>query len=325
MVVAAATLIAGAVAGASPSQAATNAVAPSAANLTVPNTLGTHDPSRIISDNGAYFFYSTGRHIPGWYTTDGKTWRQTPAVLPNGIPASVHDAVPANDGHDVWAPDVIYNPNTRLFGVYYSVAAWGVTTQSAVGLVTSPTLNPNAADYRWTDRGVVLAQKPGALQFSAIDPAPFFDAAGNMWLSFGSGYSSNNRTHAINIIALDKNTGLRGTDQTVYTQESCSCEASYVQYHSGYYYLFWNTGGCCNGASSTYVIHVARSTKVTGPYTERSTKFYATTGSIHGPGQIGVLSEGGKDYYSYHYYPDIGGSVLGFGTITWGSDGWPNK
>jgi beta-xylosidase len=233
--------------------------------------------------------------------------------------------VPSNDGSDVWAPDVIYNPDTGLFSLYYSVANWDDTTRSAVGLATSPTLNPSAANYHWTDRGVIIAQKSSTAGFSAIDPAPFFDANGNMWMSFGSGYSTNNRPHGINIIALDRNTGLQSSNQTLYTQLSCGCEASYVQYHSGYYYLFWNTGGCCDGSSSTYTIHVARSTSVTGPYTEKSSKFYSSTGTIHGPGHIGILSENGKDYYSYHYYPNSGGSVLGFGTITWGSDGWPVK
>jgi arabinan endo-1,5-alpha-L-arabinosidase len=301
---------------------ATPSTQPPTKSLTIPSTLGTHDPSRLINDNGSYYFYSTGRGIPGWYTTDGKTWKQTPQIFPNGIPASVKSAVPANDGYDVWAPDIIFNPNTRLFSLYYSVANWDNTTHSAIGLATSPTLNPNAANYKWTDRGLVTQQTTDTYQ--AIDPAPFFDASGNLWLAFGSGYAAH-RDHAINIIALDRSTGLRTSDTSFYTPESCGCEASYVHYHAGYYYLFWNTGGCCTGASSTYTIHVARSKSVTGPYTENSSKFFASTGNIHGPGHIGILSENGKDYYTYHYYPSSGGSVLGLGTITWTADGWPTR
>ncbi|WP_410812723.1 RICIN domain-containing protein [Micromonospora sp. 067-2] len=290
---------------------------------TIPGNLGTHDPSRLVSEGGAHYFYSTGGNLPGWYTTNGSTWQRTPAVFPNGIPASVRNAVPSNDGHDVWAPDVIWNPNAGLFFLYYSVANWDDGSRSAIGLATSPTLNPSSSNYRWTDRGVVIAKTPTANTYNAIDPAPFFDAAGNMWMAFGSGYGSTRET-ALNIVALNKNTGLR-SDNQVRTVQSCGCEAAYVQYHSGYYYLFWNTGGCCSGASSTYVVHVARSTSVTGPYTERSAKFISSTSTRHGPGHIGILSEGGRDYYSYHYYPNSGGSVLGFGTITWGSDGWPTS
>ncbi|GAA3233186.1 RICIN domain-containing protein [Dactylosporangium siamense] len=300
-----------------------NGTTPGGTPPSIPGNLGTHDPSRLIRDGNAHFFYSTGGNLPGWYTTNGTTWQQTPAVFPNGIPASVRNAVPANDGHDVWAPDIIWNPNTGLFSLYYSVANWDNGTRSAIGLATSPTLNPASSNYRWTDRGVVIAKTPTANTYNAIDPAPFFDANGDMWMAFGSGYGSTRDT-ALNIVALNKNTGLR-SDNQVHTVQSCGCEAAYVQYHSGYYYLFWNTGGCCSGASSTYVVHVARSTSVTGPYTERSAKFISSTSTRHGPGHIGVLTEGGKDYYSYHYYPNSGGSVLGFGTITWGSDGWPNS
>jgi hypothetical protein len=248
-------------------------------------------------------------------------WKQTPAIFPNGLPAPIRNTVPTNNG--VWAPDVIYSPTQHLFLMYYSIANWDNDEQSAIGLITSPTLNPNASNYHWTDHGVLISWS--ANNGSTIDPAPFYDTSGNLWLSYGSGYGTHNRNRAVNIIALDKNTGMRSSNQTVYNQLACGCEGSYLQYHAGSYFLFWNTGGCCSGASSTYVIHVARSSSPTGPYTERSTTFRASTSTQHGPGHIGILSENGKDYYSYHYYPNSGGSVLGFGTITWGSDGWPNS
>jgi beta-xylosidase len=140
-----------------------------------------------------------------------------------------------------------------------------------------------------------------------------------MWMSFGSGYGSFPDT-SLNVIALNKDTGLRsGTSDAVVG--SGHAEATYVQYHDGYYYLFWNTGGCCSGASSTYEIHVARSTSPTGPY-GTSQIFDSSSAGIHGPGQIGILTQDGQDYFSYHYYPDTGGSVLGFGKLNW-VNGWP--
>jgi hypothetical protein len=290
-----------------------------ALTLPVPANLYTHDPSRIINDAGSHYFYSTGRNIPVWYTTDGTHWKQGPVVFPNGIPRSVHNVVPGNDGHDVWAPDIIYNPNTRLYDLYYAVSK--DITQSAIGLVTSPTLDPASPDYAWTDRGPVVVHN-SSNAFNAIDPAPFFDASGAMWLAFGSGFGAYS-DHAIDVVALDKNTGLR-SDNQLHTVQSCHCEASYVHYHDGQYYLFWNTGGCCSGVNASYTIHVARSKSPLGPYTERSTVFYAPSGNIHGPGQIGILSENGHDYYSYHYYP-TNSSVLGVGILTWASDGWPYK
>jgi arabinan endo-1,5-alpha-L-arabinosidase len=117
----------------------------------------------------------------------------------HGLPSEVQSAVPDNDG--VWAPDVIYNPNSGLYDLYYAVAVWGNSDYSLIGLITSPTVDPTSPDYHWTDRGIVIEHTPTYGEFSAIDPAPFFDAQGNMWMSFGSGYASYEST-SLNIIDL---------------------------------------------------------------------------------------------------------------------------
>jgi MYXO-CTERM domain-containing protein len=98
-------------------------------------------------------------------------------------------------------------------------------------------------------------------------------------------------------------------------------EGSYVYYHGGYYYLFWQTGSCCSGTASTYEINMARATAITGPYTDDRI-FYASTGDVHGPGQIGIYSCGGVERFTYHYYPTAE-SILGENELTWSSDDWP--
>jgi arabinan endo-1,5-alpha-L-arabinosidase len=287
-----------------------------AKTLSVGDNLGAHDPSRIIEDDGSYYFWATGGG--GWTSTNGTNWKSLPNLFPHGFPSEVTAILPTNSG--LWAPDVIWNPNSQVYDMYYAVALWDDTKNSLIGLITSPTLDPDSPDYHWTDRGIVIQQAPPNTSFSAIDPMPFFDANGNMWMSFGSGYAISRAT-AINIIALNKDTGLMSGSAVTPVQD-CGCEASAVNYHNGYFYLFWNTGGCCSGATSTYLIHVARSTDVTGPYTGNR-NFLASTSDEHGPGQIGFISQNGTDYYTYHYYPNTGGSVMGLGVLTWGSDGWP--
>jgi hypothetical protein len=161
--------------------------------------------------------------------------------------------------------------------------------------------------------------------YCTIDPAPVLDAAGNLWLAWGSGYSHASTDNTIFVTRLDNSTGLPSSADTVKPGHALAqghIEASYVQYHGGYYYLFWNSGGCCDGASSTYTIHVARSQAITGPYSGARV-FYASTGSIHGPGHIGIYDGCGASRFTYHYYPDTGGSVLGENELAWGSDGWP--
>lgn len=292
--------------------------------ITITGSIGSHDPSRMIKDGNKYYVYSTGYDIPSKTSTDRIHWTDGKAVLPStGTFAWARKAVPGNDGHNIWAPDIIYN--NGLFYLYYAIA--GNKYYTAIGLVTSPTLNPSASNYKWTDRGEVIGTNTSN-RYSAIDPAPYFDASGNMWLSFGSGYIFKATEPQIFEIKLNKSNGLRA-DNVVHAVSNGHEEASYVYHHGSYYYLFWNTGGCCSGTSSTYLIHVARSTSVTGPYvgssgaTNSSNTFLASHGSVHGPGQVGILDEGGISYYTYHYYNASGQPVLGEGVLGWSSSGWP--
>jgi len=283
-----------------------------------------HDPSRIIKDGDSYYVYTTGNDIPMLTSTDRIHWKRGKSVLSNGTPAWARKVVPENDGHDIWAPDVIEINN--LFYLYYAISGG---KNCAIGLVTSPTLNPSAPNYKWTDRGEVMGTSPSD-RYSAIDPAPFFDESGNLWLSWGSGYVFHFTDPEIFLIRLDKNTGLRDpTDTKLYPVVEGHVEASYIYLSKGFYYLFWNTGGCCSGINSTYLIHTARSNTVTGPYLDKNGKpnssvtFLASHGGVHGPGQIGVLVEDSVEYFSYHYYNASGIPILGEDVLEWGSDGWP--
>jgi arabinan endo-1,5-alpha-L-arabinosidase len=296
-------------------------------------SFGSHDPSRMTNCDGTYYVYSTGGSM--LYSTDRINWNFGTSPFPKGVPTSVASVIPSNQG--IWAPDVIYLNN--IYYLYYAVADT-TGTQSAIGLMTSPTLNPSATNYHWTDQGIVVHRHDDQDKISAIDPCPFFDASGALWMSYGSGYA-NGATWSdptIFIIKLNDSTGLASTTNTgLYPVALGHIEGSYVYYHSGYYYAFWNSGGCCSGTNSTYTIHVARSPTVTGTYvdqygnTDSSDTFLAATvtknaiiGAEHGPGQLGILCEGGVYYCTYHYYPESGGgAVLGEETLVWGANGWP--
>jgi arabinan endo-1,5-alpha-L-arabinosidase len=276
---------------------------------------GTHDPSRMIESDGKLYVYSTGGGSKS--SPDGLVWTSGPGIFAGGaIPESVRSVVPDNQG--IWAPDVIFL--NGLYYLYYSIA----NETCAVGLVTSPTLDPSSAKYKWTDRGVVVSSNTSAT-YCTIDPAPALDADGNLWLAWGSGYSHASTDDTLFVTRLDNTTGLASSADSAkpgHALQKGHIEAAYLYYHSGYYYLFWNSGGCCDGASSSYLIHVARSQSVTGSYTG-SKNFYGSTGSIHGPGHLGIYDSCGASRITYHYYPDSGGSVLGENELSWGNDGWP--
>jgi beta-xylosidase len=146
--------------------------------------LAAHDPSRITAHAGRYWVFSTGRGCRTASSTNLTHWVQGPRVFPAPLTWWAA-AAPGNNG-DVWAPDVL-RFNDR-FHLYYSVSVFGKNT-SAIGLATSPTLDPAAPDFGWKDEGIVI-QTTADDGFNAIDPAPVIDA-GSGWPLGPTGRGSN--------------------------------------------------------------------------------------------------------------------------------------
>jgi hypothetical protein len=286
---------------------------------------GTHDPSRIIESNGRFYFCGTGGRCAS--SGDGLAWTSTGVRI--SVPSWVATYEPGGN-QGVWAPDIVFY-NGQYY-IYYAVCGVPAThAPCLVGLYTTPTLDSTSSSFKLTDAGMVVnnPMNTSAIQFAAIDPGPIIDPAGNLWTSWGSGYGKDTSKLQIWITRLDtgglpltSDAGFKPPEQPGYGLEPGGIEASYIYFHDGYYYLFWNSGGCCSGAASTYTIHVARSQTITGPYGTAQV-FYASNGSIHGPGHIGIYDACGAMRFTYHYYPDTGGSVLGENELSWGADGWP--
>jgi arabinan endo-1,5-alpha-L-arabinosidase len=283
-----------------------------------------HDPSTVIQDHGRYYVFGTHQGITVRSSSDLLEWRREPPVFSE--PPAWTWRVTFNDHVDFWAPDVIHI-NDKFF-VYYAVSSWGKQT-SAIGLVTSPTLDPTATNYAWTDGGMVIQSTNGS-DFNTIDPSVMQDRDGSLWLAFGSFW------RGIYLTPLDARTGLRaGTNSPLYHLAwNDSIEASCLTRHRGYYYLFVNWGKCCQGTNSTYEVRVGRSRKITGPYLDKAgddlvngggSVFLGTEGRFIGPGHIGVLSAGGKTWISYHTYDAHfnGRSRLYLRQLKWTWGGWP--
>ncbi len=286
--------------------------------------IGIHDPSTVVKCDGAYYVFGTGRGIPVLTSTNGFDWQRGGQVF-DRVPDSVHQYCPKNDGVGVWAPDII-QMNGEYF-LYYSISSWGQYV-SAVGLMTSPTLNPNRPDYKWTDRGMVVHSSEGE-NLNAIDPGVCLAPDGTLWLCYGS-YHGN-----IELVELDPKTGQRSATHSPATIIASQSEASDIIFHDGYFYLFVNHGGCCQGTKSTYNIRVGRSKKITGPYLDRhgddmvyggGTLFLAAQGKDIGPGHFGRLMEDGVEKFSCHYEGVVGRggrSILDIRPLLWTLDGWP--
>jgi arabinan endo-1,5-alpha-L-arabinosidase len=281
-----------------------------------------HDPSTVINDGHQYYVFGTGRGIRVKSSPDLIHWTEISHIF-SEPPAWTKAAVPKFHGY-FWAPDIIHVNGKFL--LYYAVSSFGGQV-SAIGLATSPALDPSAPDYHWTDCGIVIGSTNGS-DYNTIDPSVMLDDDGKLWLAFGSYWKG------IYLTQLDPQTGLRVADQPVYPLAwNYSIEASCLTRHENYYYLFVNWGTCCQGTNSTYEVRVGRATKVTGPYLDRDgkdledgggSKFLESTGHFIGPGHIGILKEGPTIWFSYHYYDAAteGRSRLAVAKLAW-KDGWP--
>jgi len=287
--------------------------------------ISTRDPSTIVKCKDEFWVFYTGRGIPSFHSKDLMKWEAGPPVF-RAAPEWIATAVPANRNMSYWAPDVIHLGDRYL--LYYSVSSFGKMT-SAIGLATTPTLDPADPAYHWTDQGIVVQSQEGG-DFNTIDPAAFSDDDGTLWLAFGSYWSG------IKLVQLDPKTGKRLNPDAPMSALAYnkSIEASFLAKHDGYYYLFVNWGSCCQGVKSTYNIRVGRSRKITGPYVDKDgvdmlkaggTLLLSNQGPLYGPGHAGILIESGKSWFTSDFEGDtrLGGKpTLAIMPLTWNS-GWP--
>jgi arabinan endo-1,5-alpha-L-arabinosidase len=282
-----------------------------------------HDPVMIKQGN-TYFIYYTGSLTP--YKTSTlrySGWKDRGSTFSSG-PSWIASTVPANDGRDLWAPDISFRDN--LYWLYYSVSSFGKNT-SAIGLATNPTLDPSASNYKWTDQGVVI-KSSSSNNYNCIDPNAFEDTDGKLWLTFGSFWSG------IQLVELQRSTGKPPANAKITTiaTRSAGIEAPFLVKWNDYYYLFVSWDKCCDGANSTYKIAVGRSSSVTGPYVDKSGKGMLSGGGVildqstdqwKGPGHNGIFFENDTMFCVNHAYAASNGSATLFIRPLYWKDGWP--
>ena len=293
-----------------------------------------HDPV-IIREGDRYYVFSTGgKHILIRTSTDLKQWSDGGTVT-DTLPAWAAKAIPGSEG--IWAPDISYvNGEYRL---YYSVSTFG-SNRSAIGLMTSPTLDRNAPNYGWTDKGSVVESTPDS-DFNAIDANFIEDRQGRHWLSLGSFWTG------IKLFELDKSSGKPKAGTKPYSiarrpapaGAPAPVEAPFIIENGGYYYLLVSYDYCCKGNNSTYYTVVARSMDITGTYLGKDgSEMMEGGGTIflradlqekqrfRGPGHVGAFTDkDGTSYVVYHAYDKEknGAPTLRLAKIRWGDDGWP--
>ncbi|MEO8594009.1 MAG: arabinan endo-1,5-alpha-L-arabinosidase [Candidatus Solibacter sp.] len=301
--------------------------------------IGVHDPVMIQQD-GAYYVFGTGRGIAVFSSKDMKNWQSAKPVFAE-TPAWVARQFPK--ARDFWAPDIAEHNGT--YYLYYAVSGFG-SNNSAIGVATNRTLNPDSPDFRWVDHGMVLESVTGRDMFNAIDPNLAFDQQGVPWLSFGSFWSG------IKIVKLNANLTevalpeewhtIAARDRLWKLEEndagdelSGAIEAPFIFSRNGMYYLFVSWDRCCRGVNSTYKVVVGRSEKITGPYlSKEGAPMQMGGGSLvvggnknwPGVGHNSAYTFNGKDFLVFHGYDvsDNGRSKLWIQEMKWDANGWPN-
>jgi arabinan endo-1,5-alpha-L-arabinosidase len=300
----------------------------------------THDPV-LTREGDTYYVFGTGmpgdegRYILSRTSKDLRHWTAQGPLFTK-IPEWAQKAVPGTK--EMWAPDISYADGR--WRLYYAVSTFG-SNRSAIGLFTSPTLDPKAPGYGWRDEGLVVMSTEKD-DFNAIDPNHIVDRDGKNWLALGSFWTG------IKLFQLDPKTGkLLHPGEKPYSLARrpapaggpAPVEAAFVISHGGFYWLFASYDYCCKGVNSTYYTVVGRSRAVTGPYLGKDGSAMMQGGGtiflradlqekqrFRGPGHPGLFRDrDGQDYVVYHAYDrqNHGASTLRVARVNWGPDGWP--
>ena len=203
-----------------------------------------HDPSIFKDKDGTYYVFGT--HISASSSKDLFDWTECNDEFKNALSKETRDQIRQwNKDNTVdwnsylWAPDILYSEQMGKYLIYLS--ANGDDWKSNIVLLTADeVMGPyeyagsivyggfDETNYKETDVPKVLGdgelperylingvgnKKWGDKFPNCIDPCAFYDAEGNLWMTYGSW------SGGIFILALDEKTGLRDYSVTYETEK----------------------------------------------------------------------------------------------------------
>jgi arabinan endo-1,5-alpha-L-arabinosidase len=247
---------------------------PSQAAVTFANA-GVHDPSVIRADGQFYVF---GSHLAAARTPDLMNWTKladgvnnSNPLFGNKVTTELAETLAWAQTDTLWAPDVVKLADGKFY-MYYC-ACKGDSPRSALGIAVA-----DKVDGPYVNKQLLLksgqwglASEDGTVYDATrhpnvVDPSVFFDAAGRLWMVYGS-YSG-----GIFIMELNATTGLplpgQGYGKHLMGGNHARIEGAYILYSptSKYYYLFVSFGGLGAGTDGGYNVRIARSLTPDGPY-----------------------------------------------------------
>lgn len=218
-----------------------------------------------------------------------------------------------------WAPEITYD--NGKFYLYYTARTKDERLAVAVATSDTPT-----GPYH--DHGPLVSQAAGS-----IDGMAFTDQSGQRWLVWKEDGNSRNQPTPLWIQQLSEDgIQLVGKKEEILRNdadwEGAVVEGPFVQFHDGWYYLFYAGGACC-GRDCNYGVGVARSRQPTGPFEKNPDNPILsedTNWRCPGHGSL-VQNSAGEYWFLYHAYDAESfvytGREMMLDRITWDSHGWP--
>ncbi len=308
-----------------------------------------HDPVMARGEDGKYYLFCTGKGISVMSSTDMKEWTKEQPVFPSE-PKWAKKLIKGFKKY-IWAPDITFH--NGLWYLYYSCSTGG-KNGSAIGLAVNKTLDPTSPDFKWEDRGLVIASRRHVDCWNAIDPNLAFDQEGKPYLVFGSFWDgiqlielaadlqtpiteprtiARRRNHHYTIEEVDDPETFDIEGNRTNEAGDNAIEAPFIIYHDSYYYLFVSHDYCCHGRNSNYRTVYGRSTSIEGPYIDRDgvrmdegggTLLYGPCDEYAGIGHNAAYNIDGQWLFISHAYDRSlnGCPVLFTRKMSFTDDGW---
>lgn len=229
----------------------------------------------------------------------------------------VFDKMPEWADYYFWAPEISYE-NGKVY-IYYS--AHKKNGNLCVGVASA-----DRPEGPYKDHGALVCQEAGS-----IDAFPMRDESGKLYMIWKEDGNSVKKPTPIWIMEMnEERTALIGEKKELFRNElpweGNLVEGVSIIKNGEYFYAFYAARGCC-GAGCNYVVGLARSKKLFGPW-EKFEKGPAMDNMDPWicPGHGTPIEKDGKYYFLYHAYNKLSHPFTGreglLSEFTFNKEGW---
>ncbi len=260
------------------------------------------DPDAIRVGDDYYMIASSFSNTPGLpilHSKDLVNWKLVNYALKN-IPDFKYQS--PMHGCGVWAPSIRYNEGK--FYICFPMPDEGIYMTTA----SDP----------YGEWSPAVCIRPGA---GWIDPCPFFDDDGRVYLVAGVAKSRIGYKSVLNMVELSPDAmHIIGPERRIFDGDSCgqvTCEGPKLYKRNGYYYIFAPAGGVKMGWQL-----VLRSKNIYGPYEQKIVLRQADT-CVNGPHQGALVdTQTGESWFLHFQDVFAAGRIVHLQPVCWKED-WP--